>query len=105
MRNPAIPALAAALALLGLAAAGAAGAQPPRDDAQPAAPAGKSASPGAKPAPRTVTHHEVWQALENLGYTQISLRQDKDGWSGIATRKGKRVLLDIDRHGTVRETE
>ena len=47
----------------------------------------------------------MWQALENLGYTQISLRQDKDGWSGLATRKGKRVRLDIDRHGTVRETE
>jgi hypothetical protein len=94
----------ATLALLALASTVAV-AQSPDSARSPVAPADASSSPVPMPPTRAITSHEVRQNLENMGYTQVNLRQDRDGWSGIATRKGKRILLDIDNHGTVRETE
>ena len=66
-------------------------------------------SPGSSgsssPASKTIIEQDVRHALEGMGYTQLNLREDAAGWMGVTTKNGERVMLDIDRHGTVRGTE
>jgi hypothetical protein len=99
-----------AAAILGAAVAwcAAAGAAEPTPDAGSSGEnSGKppSESSGASSTRNAVTETDVRQMLEQRGYTQLNLREDADGWMGIATKNGRRIMLDIDRHGTIRETE
>jgi hypothetical protein len=98
----------AAAAFAAAAWCAAAGAAEPTPDAAPSADRPGSApaeSSGSSSRRNTVTEADVRRMLEERGYTQLNLREDAEGWMGVATKDGRRIMLDIDRHGTIRETE
>ena len=87
--------------------AAAGGAEPTLDAGSSGGSSGNlpSESSGSSSGRKAVSEADVRHALEPQGFTQLTLREDADGWMGVATKNGRRIKLDIDRHGTIRETE
>ena len=80
---------------------------PPAAMAQPDGTASIGLDPsGSAAAPGGTTEVDVRNILEARGYSQLCLRADRGGWVGTATTPdGERVLLDMNRHGTIEEIQ
>ena len=66
----------------------------------PSANAPSATAPGAQSA--RLTEQDVKKKLEGAGYSSVTdVKPDKNGYTAMATKNGKKVKVDIDANGKI----